>query len=133
MSIWCTWPTVGNPSDRKRPNGTVRSYAQGWSNHYPDKKVEQPSTVEVASIPRWCVTGRDASWDEADAHSVGPWLRVSLYTWQHDAAVVVGPLDASVVMTEDAVEMLRDQLTEWLDRPKVHPPKTANSPATPTR
>lgn len=122
MSIWCSLPTIGVDDDeRDVPVGQVRSYANGWSNHYPtvDGTVERDAALDLAYIPAWCAGGDDDNFD-----AVGPWLRLGLHSHMHNyrsPTDVVGPADATVVLDEDAVRALVGQLTEWLERPKVSP------------
>ena len=127
MSIWVSHETIGKDpyhDDGERPehDGGVRSYATGWSNHYPttDGDVERNAHMDLASIPPWCVPGHH---DElVDAR--GPWLRLCVYSWEHDwhnPSATVGAANAAVVMDEDAARELHRQLGEWLSYPKVHP------------
>jgi hypothetical protein len=111
------------------PTGEVRSYATGWSNHYPttDGAVERSAAVEVSYMPAWCVPGRGYH-DEHDAtddfEALGPGLRLSVDSWAHnfhEPEAVTGRSDATVVMDEAAVRCLVADLTEWLERPKAHP------------
>ena len=139
MSIWCSWPHVGtDPNDWREMNGTpvpktaergnVISFAEGFGNHYPDLSGthERPAAVALAHIPEWCVPGHSES-DDEDIN--GPWLRLevaapeTLNFWEKDddGNPKVESEGATVVMDEAAVRALRDDLSEWLDRPKVHP------------
>lgn len=113
MSIWSSESVV-----------TVRSYATGWSNHYPTKTghVERKAELMFATIPDYCVPGHREEWGEA----IGPWLRMCVYSHAHDFNAprkILGPEDASVVMDEEAVQALVDELQQWLARPKAHPIK----------
>lgn len=131
MSIWCSWEAVGwdDEADEPTPNGSVRSYASGWSNHYPtnDDTVEMPSTISLAHIAPWCVPGHpDAT--ETAAGECGDWLRLTVDTWEHNwkaPTSIIGDLNASVVLDETAARTLRDQLTDWLARPKLTPKEQA--------
>lgn len=121
MSIWSTWVAAGHDdSGLHAPIGDVRSYATGWSNHYPDTVVEQPSCVMVGVIPQWCVPGHQ---DDAMCDAVGEWLLLTAVGWRHDFASPAAPPaereSVSVSMNADAVRALRDQLTAWLDGPRV--------------
>ena len=123
MSIWCSGPLIGRDPHEVDPDVhvQVRSYANGWSNHYPntDGVVERDACIDVAVIPAWCVGG-----EVDDYEAAGPWLRLGLRSWQHDwshPADVVGKMSASVVLDEAAVRALAGQLSEWLERPKVLP------------
>lgn len=128
MSIWCSHDTIGF-DDSEPPSGQVRSYATGWSNHYPTTTgdVEQEASVEIAHIAPWCVPGHRDIGDEWDGTGFvyGDWLRLDIYSQQHDfhsgGKPTGAPLSASVVMDETAVRELRDQLTSWLDAKKVRP------------
>ncbi|MGC4151514.1 MAG: hypothetical protein QM628_00350 [Propionicimonas sp.] len=141
MSIWCSWPTIGwededqrfgaiviNEGGEREPvphwqGGEVRSYADGWSNHYPDGTAERPASVDLASIPSWCVPGHS---DEL-TDDYGRWLRLGIDSplavtyWRktEDGQPQPDPHWVAVVMDAEAVRALRDQLTEWLDAPKV--------------
>lgn len=124
MSIWCSLPSIGHDNwhDGIR-GGEVRSYANGWSNHYPttDGDVEQPACVDLATIPAWCVPGNE---DRDGGGELGPWLRLSAYGHEHDPhapTIIVSRSSTSVVMSEPAVRQLVADLTEWLETPKVHP------------
>lgn len=125
MSIWVSHDDIGFDSWRdykgKPKGGQVRSYATGWSNHYPTTSghVERRAAIDLAHIPAWCAGG-----DDDDFTSVGRWLRLSVDSWQHNyhkPTEVIGKETATVVMDEDAVRALVAQLTEWLDTPKVSP------------
>ena len=123
MSIWSSWPTIGYGDPDEPERGEVRSYAEGWSNHYPDDKVELPASAGVAHVAPWCVPG----WDDhtGDDCSVGPWLRLDIDTAEHSFPAGGEPtgkrVNAAVVMDEAAVRALRDDLTEWLEAKKVRP------------
>lgn len=152
MSIWCSWEHIGtDPRDWREADGTpvpktaargdVLSYAQGWSNHYPDHtgEAERPAVLALAHIAPWCVPGHGV--DDADYDAVGPWLRLevaapeSLNFWQKDeeGRPLVEKESATVVLDEEAVRSLRDDLTAWLERPKAQPPTAPDQPESPTR
>lgn len=124
MSIWVSLPIIGHPGPMdafEERRGDVRSYATGWSNHYPDHTVEHDSRIDLALIPVWCVPGHRES---TSTTLVGPWLRLGVDTRTHDFHDPTGPTSpvyVSVVMDEEAVRALRDDLTDWLHRPKAHP------------
>ena len=145
MSIWGSQEPVGYADefvedDEPNPRGgQVRSYIVGWSNHYPDD-TEVESSVELAHMMAWVVPGHPDHSGVVDGNPVfGPWLRLGLDTVDHhvhaewengpDGARLVKPTEVrigddvrtSVVLDEDAVRQLRDDLTAWLDTPKVHP------------
>ena len=78
MSIWASGPTIGrDDEDDLREPGTVLTYAEGWSNHYPDGTAELPATIDVArgrrgSRPRpgsHLLTGRASSSSRPEAAS----------------------------------------------------------------
>lgn len=108
MSIWCSHEAVGYDEMNEGPQpygGQVRSYAIGWSNHYPttDDQVEQPASVGLAHIPTWCVPGwRDH--EGPDDYPLGPWVRLDISTWEYDekAQPTDKPRWAAVVMPESA-------------------------------
>ena len=137
MSIWCSLPTVGFSDWDDEQVGQVRSYATGWSNHYPatDDTVEQRACIDLAHTPTWCVPGHSDHDGYIDGvYGLGPWLRLHVDTWEHDCERVVGPVRAGVVIDEEAARALRDALTDWLDTPKVYPispstPSVAETPA----
>lgn len=114
MSIWQTWDVAGGDGP-----GDVRSYATGWSNHFPDDQVEQPSSVMLGTIPSWCVPGHEDEYSDA----LGEWLQLTVIGWKHDFHNPgTKPTErevASVSMDQLAVKALRDELTRWLDTPKV--------------
>lgn len=122
MSIWCSWREIGWDKWRKKPrfvHGEVRSYASGFSNHYPtsDGEYEQPADIGISSIPVWCVAGhRDEDGDE-----IGPWLRLDIGTWDHDSGRPRVPVQAAVVMDEKAVRSLVKDMRAWLKAPKAYP------------
>ncbi len=120
MSIWSPFAEIGFPwiwRESKRPvRGTVRGYAEGWSNHFPTADVEGPGCIMLASIPVWCVPGHHD--DEDDR--VGEWVRIHVHAtghdhWQHEDYVA----DATVVLNPAAARALRDELDGWLARPKA--------------
>lgn len=127
MSIWCSLPTIGHddwPDDDDEPTGEVRSYANGFSNHYPttDGTVEREASIDLAYLPPYCVPGRrDDPWAD---NGTGPWLRLGVTSWEHDwyhPTSVKQRESADVVLDVAAVQVLADQLNEWLDRTKVYP------------
>jgi hypothetical protein len=140
VSIWCSWEHIGTdprdwqtakgkPVPKKAERGTVLSYANGWSNHYPDLtgEAERPAVIALAHMPKWCVPGHD---ETGDYDINGPWLRLevvapeTLNFWEKgdDGGPTVEEDGASVVLDEEAARSLRDDLTRWLDRPKAYPP-----------
>lgn len=135
MSIWCSGRTIGHeldwePDPDDEPTGEVRSYCDGWSNHYPttDGEAEQPASLDVSHIPSWCVPGHrwDGDGEEPEWYfgAIGPWCRLIVESWKHDfmnTPAVKGRERASVVMDEAAVRSLVADLTAWLEQPKVYP------------
>ena len=139
MSIWITrkelgwedegWHTMdGEEIPPEKVGGEVRTYASGFSNHYPttDDKVETRACIDTSSIPSFCVPGhRDETEDEASFYKYGPWLRVGMHTsrfeYDGETEYKVEPVSASVVMDEEAVRTLRDELNAWLETDKVYP------------
>ena len=125
MSIWVSHEIVGHdvyPDGHEIRGGQVRSYCEGWSNHYPTTDVEGEASIDLASIPVWCVPGHHDEFSD----DRGPWLRLGIHTepgtWETERSS--GPLsDRVVVMDEDAVRCLVDDLTAWLNTPKAHPVK----------
>lgn len=134
MSIWASGTCCGEDDD-ENPDGTVLSYINGWSNHYPTvfppgrEMEEHPATVGTAWIAPWCVPGREGS--EADGLDVdthvGPWLRLDVYMravsiWGGISTPEISEPDVhSVCLNETAVRKLRDALNEWLAREKLAP------------
>lgn len=126
MSIWCSLPAIGfddypDPDEPQPQGGQVRSYASGWSNHYPttDNKAEREASIDLATIPAWCAGGSDD-----DFTSRGPWIRLGVRSHTHDfyaPSQVLGEEHTSVVLDEGAARELVAQLTEWLAQPKVQP------------
>jgi len=131
MSIWASLPNIGHDEFEDESRGIVVSYVDGWSNHYPspDEGPEHPSSIDLATMPPWCVPG----WSEHDGDdmSCGPWLRLCVHGWLHDwhnpRDGEVTEESASVVMDEAAARELHQQLSDWLARPKVHPAVDAGS------
>lgn len=127
MSIWCSRPHIGyDDPDPDAAGGEVRSYATGWSNHYPttDGTVERPAFIDTAHIAPWCVPHHEDAETTFTGQENGPWLRLSMSTadhnW-HEPHTVTGTTHASVVMDEDAVRALVADLEAWLTEPKVRP------------
>ncbi len=124
MSIWCSHPDIGfdehaDPDEPQPNGGQVRSYATGWSNHYPttNGEVEREASIDLATIPAWCAGGADD-----DFTSLGPWIRLGINSHAHNfhkPEEVSGPERADVVLDEGAARELVAQLTRWLDTPKV--------------
>lgn len=130
MSIWQS-STVAGADEDGTVAGTVVSYINGWSNHYPGTdlphngiEAEEAASIGLGQVPPWCVPGHDDLDMDTD-DGLGPWLRLDVSTrrvslWP--GTEPVGPRDLhSVCMDEDAVRALRDELTAWLDISKVRP------------
>lgn len=130
MSIWCSWREIGyddpEPRNRNRnrkpQHGEVRSYATGFSNHYPttDGDYEQRANVGISSIPVWCVPGHD---EHEDYDLRGEWVRLDVYTREHDFSRGGKPtqtmVSAAVVMDEAAARALAADLLAWADQPEA--------------
>lgn len=143
MSIWCSWPPIGHDpyDDPDAPGGEVRTYAAGFSNHHPDASGthELPAHISLAHIAPWCVPGHDQDAPgyrctgcsyAHDGWDVGPWLRLGLYAddsleFARDRQHHTGPIATTVVLDYRAARALRDQLNDWLARPKVNPREEA--------
>lgn len=133
MSIWCSHEDVGYEVGLKDAakydprGGEVRSYAEGFSNHYPttDGEWEQPASVGIAHVAPWCVPGWEGREDDLDYPQCGPWVRLDVvtheHTWEDGGKPTGRDLFAAVVMDEAAARTLAADLLEWADREKVHP------------
>lgn len=109
--------------------GNVVSFADGFSNHYPNLTGthERPAALAIATIPHWCVPGVEEG--DFDYDAAGPWLRLevtapeTLNFWEKDEAgnPKIEQEGATVILDEEAARSLRDDLTAWLDRPKAQP------------
>ncbi|MGC0251527.1 hypothetical protein [Pseudactinotalea sp. Z1748] len=136
MSIWATLCHIGTDYLDERPQperGHVLTYAEGWSNHYPNLtgEAELPAMIGLAEMPGWCVPGHwltaeDPS-DGAYDHK-GPWVRLDLHAecalnfWGDGTArPSVEKVNASIVLDEEAARSLRDDLDAWLSEPKAYP------------
>jgi hypothetical protein len=127
MSIWVSRDEIGwDTFPRRHTNigGDVRSYATGWSNHYPtvNGKVERRASIELASIPSYCVPGHR---DDDDWSGSGPWLRLGVDGWRHDYhnSTEATSDSLAVVLDAGAVTALVAGLQSWLNEPKVNPIK----------
>ena len=126
MSIWASTTTAGHDPDGLHPmrGGQVRSYADGWSNHYPTTNgdVEQPAGIHLAIIPSFCVPGH-ADEDEED-EPTGPWLRLDVDTREHDRndGMPTGRRRfASVILDPPAAQQLAADLAEWAAQDHTEP------------
>lgn len=127
VSIWADLEHIGTderihgypPHNR----GVVLSYAEGFSNHYPETggSFEQPSAVVLSSIPAWCVPGHTGSEDFGVS---GPWLRLDVNTAEHDehGQPTGARKHVSVVIDVEAARSLAQDLLEWADSRHVYPP-----------
>lgn len=117
------------PVEQKAERGNVLSYANGWSNHYPDLtgEAERPAVLATAWVPHWCVPGVEEG--DYDYEALGQWLRLevaaptTLNFWRKndDGSPLMEDEGASIVLDKEAVRSLRDDLTLWLDRATVEP------------
>jgi hypothetical protein len=118
VSIYSSWPGIGQDEDTDAFDGTVRAYL--GSHHYP-LDGEPDAAVHVATIVPWCVPGhRETRVEEIDG--VAPWLRLALHTPDDDGTgnrSMSNP--RTVALSEVAARALAAQLIEWADTPKVHP------------
>lgn len=128
MSIWANREHIGTdsriPDSGLHHRGVALSYAEGFSNHYPevDGEYERPASVLVSDVPRWCVPGHE----EADDRTTGPWLRLDVNSERHVEGRATGePAVASVVLDVDAARALAAELLAWVEEPHVYP--TASS------
>lgn len=142
MSIWASQSVCGERDDESF-DGTVVSYIEGWSNHYPgdfpplveepryktrkptnDLTEETPASIGTGWLPPWVVPGHREEFGEDIDTVVGPWLRLDVMLRRVSiwSGPEIGNQDmVSVCLNEDAVQKLRDNLTTWLERDKVHP------------
>lgn len=133
MSIWSprrddvgrTTADTGWPEDF---DGSVRTYADGWSNHYPTDDVEKPAAVSLSEIPPWCVPGHREAFenptdDVEQPEDPGPWLRMGLFTQsrRRDDGGPAIPDGATVVINPDAARELGKALTAWADGGHTQP------------
>lgn len=142
MSIWAS-DTICGADDDDNFDGSVVSYIEGWSNHYPgdfpplveepryktrkpsnNLTEETPASIGTGWLPPWVVPGHGGEFDRDIDDAVGPWLRLDVYmsTVSIWAGVEISnPTVHSVCLNEQAVKALRDNLAEWLERDKVRP------------
>lgn len=99
MSIFSSGPLIGATEDGE-PDGTVLWYLNSARFPFP---ADPGMTVELASIPAWCVPGHAAAEDSTD---VGEYLRLTVAE------------DRDVILTEAAAAELHTQLGQWLETPK---------------
>ncbi len=128
MSIWCSWTAIGfdRQSDGHR-RGDVRTYADGFSNHYPDQtgSHELEAGLGIDHAAPWCVPGHDECSDCDD--EVGHYLRLSmwddgsLYWSAKESPARREPRYMAVVMDVEAARALRDDLDEWLAKAHIEP------------
>lgn len=120
MSIYASWSDIGEHEDGNvgfTPDGTVFTYVA--SHYYPRPDVDMPGTIGIAHIPGFIWrTGLPHSRREQDEDDpVAPYLRLDISEW--DAAEARPMVSGTAVLTQAAAKRLRDNLTEWLERP-VH-------------
>jgi hypothetical protein len=120
MSIWQSTVDVGTTGDFPLTfDGTVRTYADGWSNHYPTDDVELPAAVGLAQLAPHCVPGHlDDAYDEDGPNGrPGPWLCMHMITQsRRRAAGAPRSIDGStVLLNPDAARALAAALTAWAD------------------
>lgn len=138
MSIWSSATVVGTDFDAPATDprgGAVLSYAEGFSNHYPDltSTHETPAAVHLAEIAPWCVPGhnQDAGFRctgcgaDHDFPESGPFVRLTVVApdavefWTTPGQPSTEPVCSSVVLTVESARQLAADLAEWADRPKV--------------
>lgn len=122
MSIYASWPEVGEYGEDApdslygKPDGTVLSYMR--SHVYPDPVNHRPGNVGIAHIPGfiWRDGLPESRKEQDEDYPVAPFVRLDVCEWseEHGMPMVTG----TVVLTPAAVERLRDDLTEWLERPR---------------
>lgn len=119
MSIWVPVADIGATDDwGDEPDGTVLTYADGWSNHYPDGEVERPATISLSTISPWCVPGNHDDYDAEEQDEPGPWLRLSPITRRSGPRAIGNepptiPDGSTVLLTPDAARKLAAELIRW--------------------
>lgn len=116
MSIFASYPDIGSREDDDTTDGTVLAYE--GSHRYP-KPGDPHANVGLATIPAWCVPGRDEP-EDYDSDDVGPWVRLDVSTPNSDGNLRTSNAQ-TVLLSEDAARALAAQLVAWADQPKVHP------------
>lgn len=114
MSIWASWPDIGEGNDFA-PDNTVLSY--GGSHVYPQPGVDKPGMVGISHIPGfiWRAGLPESRREQDDDDPVAPFLRLDMCEWSDEHG---RPMNAgNLVLTRAAAERLRNDLSEWLDRP----------------
>lgn len=131
MSIWATHAEIGKPGTDPMSDdfdGTVRTFADGWSNHYPTDDVEKPASVGLAFMPAHCVPGYlDDAYDGDEDGAPGPWLRMHLLTEsirRNDDGPVI-PDGATVILKPSAARTLGAALIAWADGGHTSPREAA--------
>ena len=133
MSIWASRINIGHdnsPWPEERPPGEVRSYANGWSNHYPTPDVEKPAFVGTAHIPPYCVPGHGD--DAASEEATGPWLRLHVAVWNEELGSPMIPDGGAIILDPDAARSLAAELLSWADSEHVQPNAPADTGTTET-
>lgn len=113
VSIYASWPDVGE-DESDRPNGEVLTYR--GSHVYPDPTTQKPGTCAIAHIPGFI--GPHGDREQFEDWPYAPYLRLDIGSWDEQEG---GPMivdGATCVLTAAAVERLRDQLSQWLARPR---------------
>lgn len=132
MSIWCSgfdvvgfdWDEMlGDPAPDTPTGGQVRSYATGFSSHYPTTTggYEQPAGISLDYMPAWCVPGHGG--DMGDR--LGPWLRLAVTSVKHDYHSEGAPTQereqVKVVLDPEAARHLAAALLRWADSDLAYP------------
>ncbi|WP_280320020.1 hypothetical protein [Nocardia wallacei] len=122
MSIYASWPEVGEHGENApdsldgESDGTVLSYMR--SHVYPDPDSHPPGRVGISHIPGFIwrdgLPEERRNQDEDDP--VAPFLRLHVSEW--DSGEGMPMITGTVVLTPAAAKRLRDDLTEWLERPR---------------
>lgn len=118
MSIYASWPDIGEQHgdpDGFHADGTVLSYVA--SHYYPRPDVDMPATIGLAHIPGfiWRAGLARLRRDQVDDDPVAPYLRLDISEWDPTEARPM--VSGTAVLTRAAAQRLRDELTEWLERP----------------
>jgi len=122
VSIWASTVTVGRDVfGSEAPDGVI-GYAEGWSNHYPDRVVEKPACVDLAEIPAWCVPGHR---DDYSDTATGTWVRMSVNVWNDQYGRPMCATGATVNLDPEAARALGKALIEWADSEHVEPTEDA--------
>lgn len=120
MSIWQSTVDIGTTDDWPDDfDGSVRTYADGWSNHYPTDDVELPAAVGLAQLAPHCVPGHleDAYDEDGEDGRPGPWLRMHMLTQsrRRDDDGPRIPDGSTVLLNPDSARALAAALMAWAD------------------